>query len=152
MTDHAAGSLNGLGLAVELIAKTFDVVQAIGDDDVVAREHPLYGRILLGAGILFSLGRVIDATGHAKRLIIDEVDLEPAGSPISTLAGDLGLEEILQLSGARGLAGRGIAGDNQELRRHQRTTSGWVRAGLTGMLQRWSISRWAVFWVSVSSG
>jgi hypothetical protein len=141
-TDHAAGSLNGLGLTIELIAKTFDIVQAVGDDNVVAGKHPLYGRILFRAGVLLSLGGMVYPTGHAKRLIVDEVNLELAGPGIGALAGDLGLEEILQLEGARGLARRGISRDDQKLCRYQRTcacactTRGWRCAGLTGMAAR----------------
>lgn len=115
-TDDAAGGLDGLGLAIQLVAEAFDVVEAVGDDDVVTGEHPLHGRILFRAGILFSLGRVIYPTGHAKRLVVDEVDLELAGPRIGALAGDLGLEEVLQLPGACGLARRGIPRDDQELR------------------------------------
>jgi hypothetical protein len=42
-TDYAAWSLQCLGLAVQLIPETLDVIQPIGDDDVIARQYPLHG-------------------------------------------------------------------------------------------------------------
>lgn len=123
ITDHAAGGLNSLGLTVELIAETFDIVETVGYDDVVAREHAFHGRVLFRPGVLLGLSGMVYPTGQAKRLIIDEVDLELAGAGIGALAGDLGLEEILQLAGTCGLASRGIPRDNEELGSRQRTTT-----------------------------
>ena len=120
-TDDAAGGLNGLGLAVELVAEALDVIEAIGYDNVVTGEHSLDGRVLLGTGIFFCLGRVVYPPGQAKRLVVDEVDLEPAVAGIGVLAGDLGLEKVLQLEGTGGLASRGVARDDKELVRYQRT-------------------------------
>lgn len=139
-TDDAAGGLNSLGLAVELIAEALDVIQAVGNDNVVTGEHALDGRVLLGTSILLCLGRVIYPTGQAKRLVVDKVDLEPAGARIGVLAGDLGLEKLLQLEGTGGLASRGVARDDQELGRYQRAGTGEsisARVLLTGMVPVW---------------
>lgn len=66
---------------------------------------------------------MIYPTGQAKRLVVDEVDLELAGPGIGALTGDLGLEEILELESARRLARRGVPRDDQELRGYQRAMS-----------------------------
>jgi hypothetical protein len=42
-TDHAAWRLQRLGLTVQLVSEALDVVHAIGDDDVIARQHSLHG-------------------------------------------------------------------------------------------------------------
>lgn len=99
-TDDAAGRRDGLGLAVQLVAEALDVVEAVGDDNVVAREHSLYGRIFLRAGILLGPGRVIDMARDTQRLIVDEVHLEPAGARIGRVVGNLGLAVLLQLQRA----------------------------------------------------
>lgn len=61
---------------------------------------------------------MIDAAGHAKRLIVDEMHSEPAGACIGTFVGacDLGVEEILQLEGSRCLPRGGVARDEDQLR------------------------------------
>jgi hypothetical protein len=75
-TDHTAGRLQGLGLAVQLVPEALDVVHSIGDDDVIARQQPLYSRIFLGARILLCLCGMVDGSRYAERLIVDQVHLE----------------------------------------------------------------------------
>lgn len=94
-TDHAAGRLQRLGLAVQLVPEALDVVHAICDHDVVARQHSLDGRIFLRARVLLGLGRVIDIARYTKRLIVDEVHFEAMDTRIGGGAGDLGLEVFL---------------------------------------------------------
>jgi hypothetical protein len=74
-TDHAAGSRHGLGLAIQLVPEAFDVVQAIGDYNVIAREDSLYGRIFLRTGILLGPGGMIDRARDSQCLIVDEMHL-----------------------------------------------------------------------------
>ena len=80
MTDHTARGLEGLCLAIQLVAKALDVVGTIGDDDIVARQYAFDGRIFFGAGILLSLCSVVDASRNAKRLVVDEVNPEFTGA------------------------------------------------------------------------
>lgn len=110
-TDHAARGGHGLGLAEQLVAEALDVVHAVGYHNVVARQHALDGRVLLGARILLSPRRVVDGARHAQRLIVDEVHLQTAGARIGCDRGigDLGFAVLLQLEGARGLPRRRIS-------------------------------------------
>lgn len=72
--------MNGFRLAVQLIAKAFNIIWAIGNNYIVARQDTFDGRIFLGAGILLGFGGVVDGAGDAKGLIVDEMDLEFAGA------------------------------------------------------------------------
>lgn len=72
----------GLGFAVELIAEALDVIHTIGNDDVIARQHPLHGRIFLRARILLGFGSVVDITSDAEGLIVDEMHIEPIDARI----------------------------------------------------------------------
>lgn len=108
-TDHAAGSLHCFGLTVQLVPEAFDVVQAIGNDYVIARQHPLHGRIFFRARILLGPGSVIDGARDPKALIVDEVDFKATGAGIGGSTGNLGLEVLLQLQGPGSLASRGVA-------------------------------------------
>jgi len=47
---------------------------------------------------------MVDGARHAQRLIVDEMDLYTRSARIRGRAGDLGLEEFLQLDGSGGLA------------------------------------------------
>jgi hypothetical protein len=73
-TDDAAGGLQSLGLAVQLVAEALDVVQAIGDDDVVARQDSLDGGIFFRTCILLGFGGMVDGARHTKRLVVDKMD------------------------------------------------------------------------------
>lgn len=105
-TDNAAGGLQGLGLAVQLVAEAFDVVQAICNDNVIPRQDPLDGRIFFRTGILLGSGRAVDGARHAQHLVVDEMDLEAGRARIGRRAGNLGLEKLLQLGGSGGFARR----------------------------------------------
>ena len=110
-TDHAVGRLHRLGLAVQLVAEALDVVEPVGDDDVVARQHALDGRIFFRARILLGLCGVIDTPGDAEGLVVDEVDSEAADACIGAGTGDLGLAKIFKLSRARRLPRGGVSFD-----------------------------------------
>lgn len=64
-TNHAARRLQRFCLTVELVPEALDVIEAICNDDVVARESPLDGRVFLCTGILLGLGGVIYTSGDA---------------------------------------------------------------------------------------
>jgi hypothetical protein len=152
-TDHAAGRLQGLGLAVQLVAEALDVVQPVGDDNVVARQHPLDGRILLRPRILLGLGRVVHAARHAERLVVDEMDLEATDAGIAGRARDAGLEVVLELEGARRLARRGVAAEEDELPHVSRDAgpaaqredlpASWCRTPWQRAMRRLGQARWA---------
>lgn len=114
-TDDAARGLQCFGLAVQLVAEALDVVHSIGDDDVIARQHPLYGRIFFRPCIFLGSGSVVDAARYPEGLIVDEVDFQPADTCVGTWAGDGRLEMFLQLQRPRRLPRRGIAADENEL-------------------------------------
>jgi hypothetical protein len=100
---HTAGRRHGLGLAVQLVPEALDVVHSIGDDDVVARQHALHGRIFLGTRILLSPRSVVDGARHAQRLVVDEVHLQSAGAGIGARGSNLGLAVRFELQCACGL-------------------------------------------------
>jgi hypothetical protein len=108
-TDHAAGSGYRLGLAIQLVSEALDVVQAVGNDNVIAREDSLYGRIFLRTRILLGFGSVIDSARDTQRLVVDEVHLQAAGARIGTGSGDLGLAVLFELEGSSCLPRGGIA-------------------------------------------
>jgi len=81
-TNHAARGLQGFGFAVELIPEALDVVEAICNDDIIARQNPLDGRVFLGTCVLFGLRSVVDSAGEAKGLVVDEMDFEAADARI----------------------------------------------------------------------
>jgi hypothetical protein len=85
-----------------LISEALDVIHAIGDDDVIARKHSLYGRIFLRTRILLGSCSVIDRARDTQRLIVDEVHFQSAGARIGSGAGDLGLAVFLELEGSCG--------------------------------------------------
>lgn len=65
-----------LGLAIELIPISLDIVQTVGDHDTVPTQDPLDGRVLCSAGILFSSCFAIDCTREAERVRRDVVHIE----------------------------------------------------------------------------
>jgi len=101
--------LDGLRLTVKLIAEAFNIIQSIGNDNVIPRQDPLHGRVLFGTGILLGLGCVVDVARHAQSLIADVVNLKAADSSVAGGAGDPGLKEGFELEGPCGLARRGVA-------------------------------------------
>lgn len=109
--DDAARGGQGLGLAVQLVAEALDVVHPVGNDNVVARQHALDGRVLLGAGILLGPCCVVDGARHAQGLVVDEVHFQAAGARIAAAIaiggggggggiGDLSFAVLLELEGA----------------------------------------------------
>jgi hypothetical protein len=107
-TDNTAGRLQGLCLAVQLVAEALDVVEAVGNDYVVAGEDALDSRVFLCARIFLSAGRVVDGARDTERLVVDDMDLE-AGSGLVAGSGDLVVEVGFELDGACRLARRGVA-------------------------------------------
>ena len=69
---------------------------------------------------------MVDGARQAQRLVVDEVHSQTAGSGIGTFAGDLGLEEVLELEGTRGLTRRGEARDEHE-GHGGRASGSWAR-------------------------
>lgn len=114
-THDAARRLHSLGLAVQLVPEALDVVQAVGNDNVVPREHALHGRVLLGARILLGSGCVVDAARHTQRLVVDQVHLQATAAPVGALTRDAGFQRVLELAGTRRLPRRGVARDDDEL-------------------------------------
>jgi hypothetical protein len=108
-TNHTARRLYGLCLAVQLVPKALDVVQSIGNDNVIAREHPLHSRVFFRPRILLGLGGLIDIARDTERLVVDEMHFEAAGARIGAGTGDLGLEVLLQLVSSCGFPRRGVA-------------------------------------------
>lgn len=94
-TDHTTWCLHSFGLTVQLVAEALDVIQTIGNDYVIARQHPLDGRIFLRAGIFLRPGSMVDVARDAKRLIVDQMDFESIEAGIGVGGRDLGLEVLL---------------------------------------------------------
>lgn len=94
-TDHAVWSLYCLCFAVKLVPETLYVIEAIGNDNVVSRQHSLHGRVFFRSGVLLGFGSMVDIAGDAKRLIVDEMDSQSGDACIGACAGDLGLEVFL---------------------------------------------------------
>lgn len=109
MTDYATRCLQSFGLAVQLIPEAFNIIEAIGDDYIVARQDSLDGRIFFRAGILLCFGSVVDRSRYAQRLIVDEVDLETTGAGIGRCAGNPGLEVFLDLQRSCSFTRGGVA-------------------------------------------
>ena len=87
-----------------MVAEALDVVEAVSDNDIVAGQEPLDGRIFFRARIFFGFGRAVDGARHSKRLIADQMDLQASGAGIGGRVGNAGLEELLELFGSGRLA------------------------------------------------
>ena len=107
-TNHAARGLQRLRLTVQLVSEAFDVIETIGNHDIVARQHPLHSGIFFCARIFLGFGSVVDAARHTKCLVVDEMHLQSASTSIGAGIGNLRLEVFFQLEGSGGLPGRGI--------------------------------------------
>jgi len=103
-TDNTTRRLHSLRLAIQLIPKPLDIIQPIRNDNVIARQHALNGRIFFGPSILLGPRSMIDSARQAQRLIVDMVNAQLADAGLGRGVGDLGLEEGLQLQCALGLA------------------------------------------------
>lgn len=75
MAYHAAGRLQRLGFAEELVPEAFYVVHAVCDDDVVSPQVPLHGGHFCGAGVLLRARGVVGIAGDAQRNVVDVVQL-----------------------------------------------------------------------------
>ena len=78
-TYNAARSLHSFGLAVQLISKPFDVVQAIGNDNGVSPQGPLDCRVLRRPSVFLTPRFAIDAAIDPKAFVVDMTHTESAG-------------------------------------------------------------------------
>lgn len=113
---NAARRLQRFRFAEELVPEALDVVQAVGDHEVVGAEQPLHGGVLGCARLLLGAGVAVGRARDVQRLGVDEVQPQSGGGGGGRGGGDLRGEEGLQLARAGGLAGAGVAGDYYELR------------------------------------
>lgn len=115
VTHHATPRLRCLGLAVELIPVALDIIQPIHNHDAVPSDDPLHGRHGGVAGRLLGPGIAVHGARHAEAVVADDVQLEARGGARGRRGRDLGGEEGVQLGGAVGFPGAGVAGEDNEL-------------------------------------
>lgn len=95
-TYHATRGLNSFGLAVKLIAKAFDVIQAISNDNGVSSQDAFNRRIFSRPGIFFRSSFSVYISTEAEGLIIYEDNRQTANMRLGG-SFDLGLEVFYQL-------------------------------------------------------
>lgn len=112
--DDAVWRLLTFGLAVQLIAKTLNVVHAIGDDNSVAVQDTLNGRVESCPGIFLSSCGSIDIAVQSKKVIIDMLEFQTFDARFRGLFDAL-FEVLDELLAAVRLARFGVAGKEEEL-------------------------------------
>lgn len=112
--DDAVGSLHGFGFAEKLVAEAFDVVHPIGNDDGVAVQRPLDGRVERSTSIFLCSRGGVDVAVESKRVVVDVEEFQALDARLCGL-GYATLEVADELVAAVGFAGFGIAGEQEEL-------------------------------------
>lgn len=102
-THHATGGLNRLGIAIELIAIPFDVVQAISHDNNVWPQRSLDGRVFQRSCRLLTLGVSIHRVVDTEIIVTHRLDAKALDARILRLS-DFVLTEVRYLPCSIGLA------------------------------------------------
>ena len=79
---HAAGCMERLGLAIQLIPESFYVIWPVCDDNTVLAKQPLYSRHFGCARILLFARRMVYLGLQSQALVVDVMDLQPCNSRI----------------------------------------------------------------------
>jgi hypothetical protein len=112
--DDAVWRLLAFGFAVQLIAETFDVVHAIGNDNGVAIQDTLNGRVESRPSIFLSSCSGVDIAVQSKKVIVDVLEFQTFDARFRGLFDAL-LEVLDELLAAVRLARFGVAGEEEEL-------------------------------------
>lgn len=115
---NAAWGPDSLGLAVQLISPSLNIVHSIENDDIFVRKYSLDGTVERRSSVLFrsisgacvsgELREVVDCAGYRQRVVGNQ--MESVFGVFDTLA-----EVVMELFGASRLARGGQAGDDDEL-------------------------------------
>ena len=97
-----------------MIAETFDVVHAIGDDDGVAIQDTLDSRVESCSSILFSSCGGVDIAVQSKSVVVDVLEFKTFNARFRGPL-DAFLEVLNELLAAVRLARFGEAGEEEEL-------------------------------------
>ena len=125
LAHHTARGRRRLGGAIQLVSVSLDVVQAVGDDDVVLADQSLDRRELGCATVLLSTHVAVHVSAETQCLIGDMMDAESCDAGVrrrrrrrrrpAAGVGDALLERFDQLPCAMRLPGRGVPGYDDEL-------------------------------------
>ena len=122
LAHHTARGRRRLGGAIQLVSVSLDVVQAVGDHDVVLADQPLDRRELRRAAVLLSAHVAVNVSAETQRLVGDMMDAETCDAGVRRCrrrraagVGDALMERFDQLPCAMRLPGRGVPGYDDEL-------------------------------------
>jgi len=112
--DDTVRRLHTFGFAVQLIAEPFDVIHAVGDDDRVAIQGALDGRVESCTSIFFSSCSGVNIAVESEVVVVNVVEFQTFDARFRSFF-DAFLEVFDDLLAAVRLARFGEAGEKEEL-------------------------------------